>query len=477
MLKHIFIQSIETGEIPEDWLKANIAPIYKKGNRNLAENYRPVSLTCICCKVMEHILCKHMLNHLDLHKILTHLQHGFRSGYSCETQLLVTLHDLMTRNNLKEQVDMIILDFSKAFDTVPHDKLLHKLRHYGIRGNVHDWISVFLKRREQRVVVNGKNSEWIHVDSGVPQGTVLGPLLFLLYINDLPKCISNETTVRLFADDCIVYRTIRSMQDQILLQKDLDELSKWAHKWGMKFNASKCQVMRIHRSRDPYERFYMLCGKVLLQVDKTKYLGVIITEDLNWTSHVEYVTGKANKVLGLLRRNLVDCPQELKEIAYVSMVRSILEYASAVWDPHLIKDKSALERVQRRAARFVKNEYRIYDQASDDYHSVTNMLNELGWKNLEERRRETRLTLLFKLTNNQIDIPTEGIVIPLANLHGTRLQTMHNKYSLITSTIDSHHYSFFPRTIRDWNELPTSTANCSTIETFKRELKAGAHTP
>ena len=193
----------------------------------------------------------------------------------------------------------------------------------------------------------------------------------------------------------------------------------------------------------------MLCGKVLRQVDKTKYLGVIITEDLNWTPHVEYITGKANKVLGLLRRNLIDCPQELKEIAYISMVRSILEYASAVWDPHLAKDKSALERVQRRAARFVKNEYKIYDQANNEYNSVTNMLNELGWKNLEERRRETRLTLLFKLTHNEINIPTEGIVTPLTNLHGTRLQTMQNKYSLITSTVDSHHYSFFPRTIRD----------------------------
>ena len=473
VLAHIFTQSLETGELPEDWLKANIAPIYKKGNRNLAENYRPVSLTCICCKVMEHIICKHMLDHLDLYKILTHLQHGFRNGYSCETQLLVTLHDLMTRHNQNEQIDMIILDFSKAFDTVPHDKLLYKLKHYGIKGNILGWISVFLKRRVQRVVVNGKSSEWIHVDSGVPQGTVLGPLLFLLYINDLPKCVSEGTKARLFADDCIIYRTIKCIQDQIELQNDLNKLSEWADKWGMKFNASKCQVMRINRSRNPYERFYVLNGTILQQVDKAKYLGVMITEDLNWTAHVDYITAKAHKVLGLLRRNLKHCPQELREIAYISMVRSILEYASAVWDPHLEKDKASLERVQRRAARFVKNDYKIYNEQNDEYTSVTKMMQELGWKNLEERRRDIRLAILYKITHNQTNIPTVDIIEPLPNHNGTRLQTTQNKFKLITSTINSHKFSFFPRTIRDWNDLPSPMVDCNTIESFKRKLKAG----
>ena len=196
-----------------------------------------------------------MLNHLDMHKILTELQHGFQNGFSCETQLLVTLQDLMKNRDGKTQTDIAILDFSKAFDTVPHGKLLYKLRHYGITGNMLEWISVFLKQREQRVVVGGKGSNWVHVDSGIPQGMVLGPLLFLIFINDLPNCISNGSTVRMFADDCIMHRKIKNIKDQINFQKDLDKLKEWADKWGMKFNASKCEVMRIDHSHTPLERF------------------------------------------------------------------------------------------------------------------------------------------------------------------------------------------------------------------------------
>ena len=199
VLHFIFEQSLNTGDLPAEWTLANVAPIFKKGSKLQAVNYRPVSLTCISCKLFEHIVCKHILGHLEDHEILTDLQHGFRSGRSCETQLITTFHDIASAYNKKgSQIDIAVLDFSKAFDTVPHDGLLSKLKHYGIDDKIWLWISNFLKQRKQRVVVDGIQSDLVTVDSGVPQGTVLGPILFLLHINDLPSVISSK--VRLFAD-------------------------------------------------------------------------------------------------------------------------------------------------------------------------------------------------------------------------------------------------------------------------------------
>ena len=206
VLTLIFQRSIDTGEIPVSWLRANITPIFKKGDRTLASNYRPVSLTSICSKLLEHIIHSQIMRHLDHYKVLTDKQHGFRRGHSCESQLILTIQDLANSLDKKSQIDIAIMDFSKAFDVVPHNRLIRKLHGYGIQNSTLSWISNFLQTRSQRVVVSGEKSEWSKVRSGVPQGTVLGPLLFLLYINDLPDNISSS--IRLFADDCIMYREV-----------------------------------------------------------------------------------------------------------------------------------------------------------------------------------------------------------------------------------------------------------------------------
>jgi hypothetical protein len=371
----LFNQSLSSGRIPEDWARANITPIFKKGNHNQAENYRPVSLTCVCCKLLEHIVCKHMLNHLEQHRVLTPLQHGFRSAHSCESQLLITAHNLMQARKNGTQLDIAILDFSKAFDTVPHERLLSKLEHYGIDGAILQWIRSFLTTRYQHVVVDGVQSEWVKVRSGVPQGTVLGPLLFLLHINDLPNNITSQA--RLFADDCLVYRPIKCLEDQLALQRDLDTLVNWADTWGMRFNPSKCNIMRISKTSKPLERMYTMCGTVISQVQDAKYLGVNINENLTWSNHISKVCSKANSTLGFLRRNLRVCPEGLRETAYFALVRSTLDYSCTIWDPYLKKDIQSLEKVQRRAARFVKHKY------SWDDGSVSAMVQELRWTSLK----------------------------------------------------------------------------------------------
>ena len=262
-----------------------------------------------------------------------------------------------------------------------------KLQFYGMHGPLLDWTASFLKTRTQSVVADGKHSKPARVLSGVPQGTVLGPLLFLLHINNLPSVVTSS--VRLFADDCLLYRSIRCAADQVAFQRDLSVLQHWGDTWGMRFNAGKCHIMQVHRGQ-PLVHFYTLCGQVLSLVEEAKYLGVLLASDLGWLPHIASDADKASSALDFLKRNLKKCPAALKERAYTAYVRSILDYASPIWDPHLKKDILALERVNRRAARYVIGDYHRLS-------SVSGMLRSLGWSTLEDQRREARLTLFYKI--------------------------------------------------------------------------------
>ncbi len=462
----LFRKSLDSGELPDDWQRANVSPVFKKGNRHLPENYRPISLTCVTCKLLEHIVSKHINSHLEKHSILTRVQHGFRKAHSCETQLLITLQDLASNWDRKVQSDVLVLDFSKAFDTVPHNHLLAKLYHYGIDASVLTWIGAFLKGRTQRVMVDGQLSSPVDVLSGVPQGTVLGPLLFLLHINDLPSTV--QSTTRLFADDCLLYRAINSQQDQVILQNDLTKLEQWGKAWGMQFNAKKCNLLRLSRERNPITQMYTLGNHVLEEVESAKYLGLTISNDLKWVNHIAKTTAKANSVLGFLRRNLKGCPQSLRETAYKSMVRSVLEYASPIWDPYYTTDINNLENIQRRGARFVKANY-------DYTASVTEMLVELGWDSLSTRRVDARLVLFFKVVHGLVDVSAEDLVPHTLQPADTRTRANHQfKYRHLAATTTAYRNSFFPRTIGDWNRLDCDVEQ-DKVEPFKRQLLNSRH--
>ena len=458
----IFRHSVQTGNLPSDWLSANIAAVFKKGDKNKAENYRPVSLTSVTCKLLEHVISRHLRNHFDKYNILTDRNHGFRTGHSCESQLLTTTHDLFSSLEKGKQVDIAVLDLSKAFDTVPHLKLLSKLDHYGIKGPIHTWITHFLTKRKMKVLIEGESSEEAVVESGVPQGTVLGPLLFLCHLNDLPDSVN--ATVRLFADDCLLYKEIECIDDQKELQKDIDNLGKWAENWGMKFNATKCQILQIkpkHRSLT-----YKMCGVPLQVVSDCLYLGVNLSHDLSWKHHINQTTKKASSTVGFLRRNFRNCPQECKKLAYISLVRSKLEYAATVWDPFIKNEIEKLERVQRQAARFIKNDYR-----SRDPGCITRMLQELGLPLLETRRKDQRLKLLAKINSDQLPaIPPSSFLKP-ANLTRRRIKPKNHQDFEVDNILQRHFYnnnsafeippwknlkskhSFFIRTPQDWNSL------------------------
>ena len=314
IIAHIFQQSYNTDKLPNDWLQALVTPIYKKSHKSDPANYRPISLTCILCKVMEHIILSNMWKHLHKHNIILHFQHGFQSGLSCECQLIETVHDWKTAMDNKTQIDAILLDFAKAFDKVPHLRLLSKLTSYGITGNTQNWIKYFLSIRKQRVSGNGALSDITDVTFGVPQGSILGPVLFLLYINDIDGNI--KSSIRLFADDSIIYRKISSKTDHEILQTDLSQLQTWSDKWQMEFNVSKCVHLPITNKTKPSPHKYSLSGQPLSTVSSHSYLGVKLDSKLTWTNHVTDITSKSSKVLGMIKRTLGPCKPEVKQTAY-----------------------------------------------------------------------------------------------------------------------------------------------------------------
>ena len=240
-LARVFNLSLKEGVVPFEWKEANIIPLFKKGSRNKSENYRPVSLTSVICKLLERLIKDHMVDFLVKHKLLNSSQHGFLKARSCLTNMLCFLEEITKWIDVGSPVDIIYLDFQKAFDKVPHQRLLLKLKAHGIGDSITDWIEQWLTDRRQRVVVDGEVSNWKSVLSGVPQGSVLGPILFLIYINDLDDSITSN--VLKFADDTKLFRKVNTDGDKQHLQNDLDRLVKWSEKWQMLFNFGKCKCL------------------------------------------------------------------------------------------------------------------------------------------------------------------------------------------------------------------------------------------
>ena len=451
MLQVIFQQSLDTGVVPEDWKTANVVGVFKKGDKHQPSNYRPVSLTSVSCKLLEHIVFRAVMDHVDFHKILKFFQHGFREKHSCETQLINTIEDLARGLDNQQQLDLLILDFSKAFDLVGHQRLIKKLQYYGIRDTTLQWISAWLVGRTQKVVVDGASSSASPVKSGVPQGTVLGPLLFILYINDINA--NTTSSIRLFADDALLYRIIRTEQDAEELQKDLSQLCRWADVWQMDFNATKCHLLSVTRKKVPIRAVYSIRGVQLQQVEHHPYLGVELAADLSWGHNVDNVVPKAQRTLNLLRRNLWGCSQQTKDVAYKTLVRPVLEYAGAAWDPFQGNHIAGLEKIQRRAARFVTGRHSRED-------SVTQMMSELHWRSLQERRLTSRLCMMFKTVNGYAacTLPYDATSVP-----PTTRTSHQQQYSVPPSRGNTYKFSYFPRTLRVWNLLPANVVDAGAL--------------
>lgn len=456
----IFQKSLESGETPAAWREAYITPLYKKGSRLVAANYRPVSLTSIACKIMEGIIKDRIYRHMHSLKLISPEQHGFVRQKSCTTNLLESV-DLITKAlSERRGVDVVYLDFAKAFDTVPHQRLMLKLSAYGINAEIMKWIEGFLFNRRQRVRQGEFLSDWGSVTSGVPQGSVLGPLLFVIYINDLPELLSSTT--KLFADDTKLIKVINSSDDEDELQKDLFIASTWSNDWLIKFEPSKCRTMHYGRTNARYR--LQEDGPYLEESVSERDLGVIFTSDLKWKAHVQEVASRANRILGRLKRVFTTIDQESVRLLYVSLIRPHLEFAVPVWSPYLKMDIEELEKVQKRALK-----WNCFDRGL----SYEEKLKSVCLITLRERRQRGDLIQLFKWFNGFESISSDSM--PTLQ-EGRKTRGHHKKYSRELNRNCTARYNFLSnRTANVWNQLTESAVSAKTTNSFKARIDSQFH--
>jgi hypothetical protein len=465
-IAQLFRKSLAAGQVPDEWKTALVTPVFKKGSKSSANNYRPVSLTCIICKTMEKLVREQILDHLQKNNLITKNQHGFVPGRSTITQLLECLDIWTSILDEGGTVDAIYMDYQKAFDSVPHQRLLAKISSLGIRGNVRNWIQSFLSGRRQKVVVGGAQSKEADVTSGIPQGSVLGPILFVMFINDLPENI--KTNVKMFADDTKLYTRSDIEGNVTELQEDLNRLQEWSDKWLLKFHPEKCSVLKIGREKS--EATYYMNKKetnsenvqetksIVLGVSEVeKDLGVMIDSKLSFKDHVAYNTAKANRMVGIIRRTFDHLTEKTFVQLYKSMVRPLLEYGHCVWQPQLKTLCSDIEDVQRRATKLISS---LKDKPYPE------RLKALKLPCLEHRRHRGDLIEVYKYTHGYYDVERPCFNLAASReLRGNSLKIQKNQHRL---NVRANFFS--ERIVTAWNSLPDAVVTAPSIVSFKSRL-------
>ncbi len=463
----LFNKSLKLGNLPSEWKLSNVIPLHKKGNKSYVENYRPISLMCVVAKVLERCVYNRLIDHIQ--NMISAAQHGFLRGKSCTGQLLSVLHRISENLDLGKQTDILYFDIAKAFDTVDHTLLVNKLRRFGLNGNILKWFIDYLSGRQQRVLLNSEISKTLPVSSGVPQGSILGPLLFLIYINDLPESMTSPSVdVSLFADDTKCFSIVESLADARVLKTEAGNMEKWAQSERLKFNAQKCKVLSITRKRRPLVAEYIINGETLLHVSSQKDLGVTFSSDLSWNVHIQEQVTKANRMLGMLKRSTARVKNvNTRRCLYVTLVRSHLAYASQVWSPQTITMCMELERIQRRATKF------ILALPFDSDTPYKTRLASLRILPLSYWHEYLDILYLFKCTHGFVktDILPEKVdsITSTRNLRSTNNSII--KYKVPKARTLCHQNSYMVRVSRVWNSLPDELREPDiSFYTFKSRL-------
>ena len=457
-LTHLFNKSMQEGAVPEDWKRANVTPIFKKGVKGEPGNYRPVSLTSVPCRVMEAYIKDEIVRHLKQNKLINESQHGFMSNKSCTTNLLEFFEKVTAEVDSGNVMDIVYLDFSKAFDKVPHRRLIEKISAHSVQGSVLNWIREWLSGRTQRTVLNGETSEWQAVHSGVPQGSVLGPLAFVIFINDLDHASRDISILNKFADDTKCGQTICSDSDIETLQTCLNRLTSWAETWGMAFNVKKCKVLHVGR-KNP-QAVYTMNGMNLEPSVEEKDIGVKVCSSLKPSTQCREAAQRANAVLTQISRSFHYRDRKTFIKLYKQYVRPHLEFAVPAWSPWLAGDKEVLERVQERAVRMVSG------LKGPTYREK---LRELDMPSLETRRLHYDLTQAYKIVQGKDDVnpATWFELVGTAPTRATRQSQDPNNIKKKNPNTDLRKNFFSNRIVDQWNKLPSEVKKAKSVTVFK----------
>ena len=466
--------SLASGCFHDDWKFARVTPVYKQaGNINFPGNYRPISVIGHIAKMIESLIGVQMINYLEEHNFISTDQSAYLKRHSTITSLHRVIDDWLESMNDDMLIGAVFYDISKCFDTINHDLLLKKMFKYGFRGNEQLWFKSYLNYRKQKVNINGQQSSFLLIADGVPQGSVLGPLLFLLFINDISNFTTDDCSLNLFADDSISYVAAHNISElQMKLQKCVDSISQWYLKNRLTVNASKCKMMVIGTSArlkmtslDDLNVMYE--GNPLDLVEKTKYLGLHLSSDLNWDTHIMEICKQLNYYLHLLRRLKRVLPRDLLMTVYKAYFQSKFDYGISVWGCTTQSNIQKIQRMQNRAARIITGCYDFINIRGID------LVNELNLQNITERRDYFLCNLMFKAIHGLAPTYLSDSIIMNADMneYSTRGAQNRNVYQP-RPRIEKYKNSFLYKAGELWNALPVFVKESLDLEMFKRNYKA-----
>ncbi|KAK3092504.1 hypothetical protein FSP39_003753 [Pinctada imbricata] len=465
----IFNKSLQTGKFPIQWKHANVIPVHKKGSKSDTTNYRPISLLSCIGKIFERVMFKHFYNHLNSNKLLHNMQSGFLPGHSTTFQLIDIYHHICLALDHKEYLGFTFCDISKAFDRVWIKGLIHKLNAYGFKGEILKWISSYLTNRSQQVILNQCSSTIGRPTAGVPQGSVLGPLFFLVFINDLPDAI--EGLSRLYADDTSVSHSSSSLSEiERNTNLDMTNITKWSKDWLVEFNPAKTKVLVFGADDNELENLTFIFDNIPINpVHSHKHLGITFDNNGKWTSHIDDIVTKVSKLIAVFRKIKYKLNRNTLNKMYLTFIRPHLEYACEVWDNITINDSNRLEKLQNEAARIVTG--------LPKYCSLNSLYSELSWETLKKRREKQKLGIMYKIKNGLVPDYLSDILPP--EVHENTPYNLRNSHNIqqLNTRLNLYKNSFFPATIKLWNDLPLDTRNSTSINTFKRKLYTNIYLP